>query len=223
MSSEIRRRRIFLLSPANLSGVRAKQLTSPRAQFRAALKYRSPEGVPIEEAFAFMSALYFRGKIAYARRFVNPPHGIEGSGILIIAPGFGLVSDGWPLREENMKKLRRTPVDVRRPAYRRPLEQHARALAAAIDDETSIVLLGSIATGKYVDLLWPIFGSRLVFPGCFVGIGDMSRGALMLRAATSGEELEYCTLDVPRHRPREKRHRGDDGNQETDRDSERQK
>jgi hypothetical protein len=215
-------RRIFLLSPANLSGVRAKQLTSPRAQFSAALRYRSPEGVPIEDAFAFMSALYFRGKIAYARRFAAPPPGVEGSGILIIAPGFGLVSDGWALREDNMKKLRRTPVDVRRPAYRRPLEQHAKALASAVDDETSVVLLGSIATGKYVDLLWPIFGSRLVFPRCFVGIGDMSRGALMLRAAASGEELDYCTLDVPRHRPRAGSDRGDDGSHATDRDPERQ-
>lgn len=214
--------RIFLLSPANLSGIRAKQLTSPRAQFSAAVRYRSPEGVPIEDAFAFMSALYFRGKIAYARRFANPPPSVEGRGILIIAPGFGLVNEGWALREDNMKKLRRTPVDVRRPAYRRPLEQHARALAAVIDDETSVVLLGSIATGKYVDLLWPIFGSRLVFPRCFVGIGDMSRGALMLRAAASGEELDYCTLDVPRHRPRPKTDRGDDGSHATDRDPERQ-
>lgn len=220
MSSDASPRRIFLLSPANLNGVRAKQLTSPRAQFSAALKYRSPEGVPIEEAFSFMSALYFRGKIAYARRFANPPPEIGTRGIHIIAPGFGLVCDGWSLREDNMRRLRRTPVDVRRPAYRRPLVEHAEALASEIGNETSVVLLGSIATGKYVDLLWPIFGPRLVFPGCFVGIGDMSRGALMLRAAASGKELEYCTLDVPRHRPREKRHRGDDGSHKSDRDSE---
>jgi hypothetical protein len=149
-----------------------------------------------------MSALYFRGKIAYAKRFMNPPPQIQGSGILVIAPGYGLVSDGWALREETMQKLRRTPVDIRRPAYRKPLEQHAKAIAGQLDDDTSVVLLGSIATGKYVDLLWPIFGSRLVFPHCFVGIGDMSRGAIMLRAAASGEELEYSTLDIPRHRPR---------------------
>lgn len=220
MPSENSSHRIFLLSPANLNGVRAKQLTSPRAQFNAAVKYRSPEGVPIEEAFAFMSALYFRGKIAYAKRFANPPSGVEGSGILVIAPGYGLVSDGWALCDETMKKLRRTPVDVRRSAYRRPLEQHARQINDQIGDDTSVVLLGSIATGKYVDLLWPIFGSKLVFPGCFVGIGDMSRGALMLRAAASGDELEYCTLDVPRHRPRENRHRGDDGHEKVDRDPE---
>jgi len=30
----------------------------------------------------------------------------------------------------------------------------------------------------------------------------MSRGAIMLRAVRSGEELEYATLDIPRHRPR---------------------
>jgi hypothetical protein len=65
--------KIFLISPANLSGVRAKQLMSPRANFEAARLYRTPEGVPIALAFAFMSALYFRGKITYSLHFAEPP------------------------------------------------------------------------------------------------------------------------------------------------------
>jgi hypothetical protein len=52
-------RNVFLLSPASLIGLRAKQLISPRANFEAAQLYRSPEGVPIAVAFKFMSALYF--------------------------------------------------------------------------------------------------------------------------------------------------------------------
>src|SRR5688572_5709888 len=64
--------RLFLLSPARLDGLRAKQLMSVRAKFAAAMQYRTEAGVEVADAFAFMSALYFRGKIAYARRFAVP-------------------------------------------------------------------------------------------------------------------------------------------------------
>jgi len=56
------------------------------------------------------------------------------------------------------------------------------------------VLLGSIASGKYVDVLHAIFGARLLFPSDFVGRGDMSRGGLMLRCASSGDELPYVPV-----------------------------
>jgi hypothetical protein len=192
--------RVFILSPANLTGVRARQLMSLRARFEAALRYRTDQGVPIAEAFAFMSALYFRGKIAYARQFAAPDASIDGSGIYVIAPGFGLVAPEWAITQERMKTLRKTEVDLRRRNYRKPLERDALDLASRLPDDGQVILLGSVATGKYVDLLWPIFGQRLRFPRSFAGIGDMSRGALMLRAARSGEELEYTTLDAPRHR-----------------------
>jgi hypothetical protein len=185
--------KVFLLSPASLTGVRARQMTSKAAQFAVARLYRSPGGVAIEDAFAFMSALYFRGKIAYARHFG------EKGGIFVIAPGFGLVPAGWTIDPERMKKLRRTKVDVNSPAYRKPLEHDARQLAATLEEDGKVVLLGSVATGKYVDVLRPILGERLLFPASFAGLGDMSRGAIMLRAVRSGEELEYTTLDSPRH------------------------
>ncbi len=189
---------LFLLSPASLGGIRAKQLLSPRARFDAAVQYRSPAGVPISEAFAFMSALYFRGKIAYARRFAC---GVDGDcGIRVIAPGFGLVPPEWRIDPDRMKTLRRTKVDPGVRAYRRPLERDAEEIAAATAGDDRVVLLGSVATGKYVDVLRPILGDRLLFPRAFAGIGDMSRGSLMLKAAASGEELEYATLDAPRHR-----------------------
>ena len=62
------------------------------------------------------------------------------------------------------------------------------------------MLLGSVASGKYVDILWPILGERLVFPAMFAGLGDMSRGGLLLRAARANKELEYTSLSVPRHK-----------------------
>lgn len=190
--------RLFLLSPAILSGERARQLASPEARFDTARRLRSPEGVPIGEAFSFCSSLYFRGKIAYALRFAAPPAGIE-EGALVIAPGFGLVPVDWPLTLERLEALRRTPVDPGVPGYAEPLREQALALRGRLSSGTRVVLLGSIATGKYVDLLEPAFGERLVFPRCFVGQGDMRRGSLMLTAARAGEELEYTTLDGPRH------------------------
>jgi hypothetical protein len=191
---------VFLLSPASLRGIRARQLTSSRARFAAAVAYRSPEGVPIGEAFTFMSALYFRGKIAYSRAFESPPP--SGGGTFVIAPGFGLVSPDWRLDPERMRRLRRVAVDPALRSYRQPLERDVRELAARIGPAGRVVLLGSVATGKYVDVLHPILGGQLLFPRLFAGIGDMSRGALMLRAAASGVELEYVTLDAPRHRRR---------------------
>jgi hypothetical protein len=193
---------VFLLSPASLNGERARQLLDPGARFATAQSYRSPEGVPIGDAFAFLSSLYFRGKIGYARRFAAPPADLPASGALIITPGFGLVPPEWRITVSRMKKLRRTPVDPEIAAYSRPLCEHAEALRDALPPESRVVLLGSIATGKYVDLLEPVFGRRLLFPSAFVGAGDMRRGALMLRAVREDEELEYTTLDTPRHKRR---------------------
>jgi hypothetical protein len=186
--------KVFLLSPANVSGLRAKQLTSPRSEFEAAQMYRTKEGVPIALAFAFMSALYFRGKITYALHFGGAYN------TYVIAPGFGLVPPQWPITPERMKVLSKTEVDVRKRNYRKPLERDAKALAESLEDDTQVVLLGSVASGKYVDILWPIFGDRLVFPAMFAGLGDMSRGGLLLRAARANRELEYTRLDAPRHK-----------------------
>jgi len=185
---------VFLLSPASLGGTRAKQLTSPRAQFEAALRYRSEEVVMIGEAFAFMSALYFRGKIAYSMHF----GGMENT--FVITPGFGLVPPDWRITAERLKKMQKVDVDAANRSYARPLRESAHALAARLDGDSKVVLLGSVATGKYVDVLRPILGERLRFPTVFAGLGDMSRGGLMLRAVRANIELEYTTLDAPRHR-----------------------
>jgi hypothetical protein len=187
--------KIFLLSPANLSGLRAKQLASPRARFEAAVRYRSPEGVPIADAFAFMSALYFRGKIAYARHFADPP-----DGVLIITSGYGLVPPDWRLNEERMQRMMKIDVDVSARNYTKPLREHANQLASMLSADAQVILLGSVATGKYVDVLKPILGPWLRFPRVFAGLGDMARGGLMLRAVRADKELEYTTLDAPRHR-----------------------
>jgi len=205
MEVENPRLRIFLLSPASTEGLRAQQLTSPRARFGAAERYRSPEGVTIAEAFTFMSSLYFRGKIGYARHFSSPPPelalGTQDDGILVIAPGFGLVPPSWRITPEEMKKLRRTPVDLKSRAYCAPMKKHVEQLRD-LAPAAWVVLLGSVATGKYVDLLLPALGDRLLFPRDFAGAGDMKRGGMMLRAVREDQELAYVTLAAPRRRAR---------------------
>lgn len=193
---------IFLLSPANLSGTRARQMISPRAMSAAGIAYRSPEGVRIADAFTFMSALYFRGKHAYAREFAKPHPGI-GETAFVIAPGYGLVSLDWRLDKEKMKRLARTKIDVRSRAYTTPLRRCCRELEAKLSAGDIVVLLGSVASGKYVDVLEPIFGPRLRFPKIFAGMGDMQRGSVMLKAAAAKLELEYVDLTHTRHRPKE--------------------
>ena len=60
--------RVFLLSPASCHGERARLLLRDEACFDLALRLRG-EGAPLGEVFSFLSGLYFRGKLAYARAF----------------------------------------------------------------------------------------------------------------------------------------------------------
>ena len=182
---------IFLLSPANVNGRRGEHITRPGASGALALRYQAGE-LTVEEAFAYISALYFRGKLAYARAFARDREDTPGA--LVIVPGFGLVPFGWILDAERMKKLKRTAVDASRPSYRKPLESSIKTLAACLGSQDRVVLLGSVATGKYLDILVPLLGQRLMYPGAFAGTGDMRRGALMLRAAAAGVELDYALV-----------------------------
>jgi hypothetical protein len=198
--------RIFLLSPANCSGRRAELLLSPTAAFDLARRLQRRGGAPLGEVFSFVSGLYFRGKLAYARRFARPPDQadpVAAGGVLVITPNAGLRAADTRVTTASFRGFAAAEIEVANPAYRRPLERGARALRAAIGDDCEVVLLGSIASGKYVDLLLPIFGSRLMFPPHFVGRGDMSRGGLMLRCVTAGLELEYAPIaGAVRHGPR---------------------
>lgn len=170
---------------------------SERATFDLAVRLRRREGVSIGEVFAFMSGLYFRGKLAYGRAFAQPPDPlseITGAGVFVITPTAGLRSVDTPVTIAALKAFADVDVAVDNPRYRRPLERSARALEADIGPECEVVLLGSIASPKYVDVLQAIFGARLMFPADFVGRGDMSRGGLMLRCVAGREELRYIPV-----------------------------
>ncbi len=156
--------------------------------------------MPLGEVFSFLSGLYFRGKLAYARRFARPPEGTAG--VLVITASAGLLAADEPVTLSHLQRFARVSIDAANPRYRRPLARALRSLAVRADG-CEVVLLGSIASGKYVDVLGKIFGERLVFPSDFVGRGDMSRGGLLLRRAREGRELEYRpVLGAVRHGPR---------------------
>ena len=189
--------RVFLLSPANCNGIRAKQAMSPKAQFALAMALRSEDGAPLGDLFSFVSGLYFRGKLTYARRFAQPPdplNPIVGSGIHVITPTAGLRSPDTLITQSAVRGFARVDVDAENVRYRRPLETSARALLAEIGPDCDVVLLGSVASPKYVTVLGTIFGERLKFPVAFVGRGDMSRGGLLLRHARDGVELDYVPV-----------------------------
>jgi hypothetical protein len=183
--------RVFLLSPANCNGKRARLVLRPGAGFDLAVRLRTG-GAPLGEVFSFMSGLYFRGKLAYARAFARTPAG--RTGVLVITPGGGLRPADDPVDLTTLAEYARIAIDHHEPRYRTPLAQDAHELAAWLGTHGEAVLLGSIATDKYVDVLTDALGSRLRFPGTFVGRGDMSRGGLMLRCAADRQELRYISV-----------------------------
>jgi hypothetical protein len=188
--------RIFLLSPASSSGKRASLLFNARADFTLAQRVRSESGAPLGEVFSFLSGLYFRGKLTYARAFENPPSAVT-SGIHIITPSDGLCSPDLMVTLEDLEAFAGVPIDVDESRYRLPLERNVVALAEQLGHDCEVVLLGSVATGKYVDVLHPILGDRLLFPQEFLGHGDMARGAMMLKRASAGVELTYIPVSDP--------------------------
>ena len=191
---------VFLLSPAHCGGRRAQFLFREGADFPLALRMRET-GAPIGEVFAFLSGLYFRGKLAYGHAFAqraSAPHGV-----LVITPGLGLIDPDRVVTLADLRAIAEVGVAVDEPRYRAPLEEHAAALAASLTGDDRVVLLGSIATGKYVDVIERHLDGRLRFPAEFVGRGDMSRGGLMLRRVESREELTYVPIaGAVRHGPR---------------------
>jgi hypothetical protein len=183
-------RRIFLLSPANVFGLRAKLILGENGRSPLALRLRS-EGVPLGEIFSFISGLYFRGKLTYAQTHANPPPGIPG--VVVITATGGLVSPDKAFTLEELREIAAGSVDASEPRYRVPLERDARLLCDHMGD-SEVVLLGSVATPKYVEPLLGIFGERLTFPAEFVGRGDMSRGGLLLRCARERMQLTYVPV-----------------------------
>ncbi|HEY6367344.1 MAG TPA: hypothetical protein VI585_21390 [Candidatus Binatia bacterium] len=159
-----------------------------------AQRLRSP-GAPLGEVFTFLSALYFRGKLAYARAFSRPPS--DCPGILIITPTAGLVPHDTLIRLSKLRRFGRVPIQIKNPVYYSSLQRSAKKLAGRVGPDCEVVLLGSLANGKYLEILSPIFGTRLLVPAEFIGLGDMSRGGLLLRHVRENRELSYIAGTIP--------------------------
>jgi len=182
--------RTFLLSPAYAGGRRARMLLNEGADFELARRLRNDEGVSLGEAFTFLSGLYFRGKLAYANVFARP----DLSRVLVITPTRGLVPAATPITLADLREFAEVDIQDDDPRYRKPLARDLRRLVRQLTPRCEIVLLGSVATGKYVNVLLQILRERIQFPAEFVGRGDMSRGGLLLRCAVDRTELDYLPV-----------------------------
>jgi hypothetical protein len=193
-------KRIFLLSPADCSGKRATLLSRGDGDFDLARQMRTAAGAELGEVFSFVSSLYFRGKLAYARAFSRASGNLSGA--YVITPSDGLRPPETRITRKDLRRYARVSVDPAESRYRLPFLRDLEAVAGEVPD-AEIVLLGSIASSKYVELLTSVLGRRLLFPEDFVGRGDMSRGGLMLRCAREGRELRYVALlEAQRRGPR---------------------
>jgi hypothetical protein len=176
-------------------------LFNPKATFSLARQLQTTEGAPLGEVFSFVSGLYFRGKMTYGLAFGKGPPGVSGA--LVISAGSGLRFLHEPVTLERLQAWADVSIEAGNPDFVQPLVAHSVALRSALGETARFVLLGSVATDKYVRPLLEVFGERLFFPSDFPGRGDMSRGGLLLRAAREGRELPYVPLaSAKRHGPR---------------------
>jgi len=86
-------------------------------------------------AFAFMSGLYFRGKLAYAEAF-DP--GLART--FVITPTRGLQSPRLVVNAELLEEFAEVDIDAEEERYRAALELDAAELAARLPDESRVVL-----------------------------------------------------------------------------------
>lgn len=184
--------RVFLLSPADCGGKRARRLLQGSPTSEVAGRLRESGGMPVGELFTCISSLYFRAKLAYARQFAAPP--LRCPEVMVIVPGFGLLGPDVCVSLQELEVMARTSVDPKDPGYMKPLTRDLAALRTKASRADRFVLLGSVATDKYVAPLVSILQQQCYIPKSFVGRGSMSRGGLMLRAIDVGRELEYVRV-----------------------------
>jgi hypothetical protein len=185
--------RVYLLSPAYAGGKRAQMLFRASAQFELAARLRNGS-VSIGEVFSFMSPLYFRGKLAYAATFADAPVGVPG--VMVITPCRGLVEPATIIGISDLEEIASEQIVLDNPKYRDPLDRDLNRLSEVIGRQGRVILLGSIKTDKYIPLLAGKLGERLLVPREFVGLGNMSRGALLLRCSREKSELEYVSAQL---------------------------
>ena len=135
----------------------------------------------------------FPGQVSLRRSLRSAATGLN-SGVFVITPNGGLLPPSVRVTLDDLARLAKTDIDPSAKEFRKPLQKDAKALAQALGPRGEPILLGSIATRKYLDVLLAAFPQELLFPSEFVGRGDMSRGGLMLRSADAHLELTYVPV-----------------------------
>ncbi len=115
-------------------------------------------------------------------------------GVFVITPTRGLLDARTRIHLDDLREFATVNIHEDDSRYRLPIDRDAQSLAKKLPLESEVILLGSIATAKYVDVLLANFRDRLRFPSEFIGRGDMSRGGLMLRCAVDRQELSYVAV-----------------------------
>lgn len=185
------RPRIFLLSPATAHGARARGLIAPEPRSPTARQLASA-GMRLGDVFTYLSGLYFNGKLTYARRYATPPASLGGEGIYIITMTDGILTPDHRVCVDDLRRY--AAAERQTDEGRHAFEVSARALAMTIGPRCDVVFMGSVASGKYTDIIEPAFGERLLFPLELVGRGQLSRGALLFRCVKEDRELEYALM-----------------------------
>ncbi len=183
--------RIFLLSPANCTGRRATRLLAGGSGWRGGASFAAG-GAPLGELFSFLSGLYFRGKLAYGWRFARPPRGQPG--VYVMTATRGLMPPEVCVGPEELREFASATIHQDEPTFREPLDRTSEAVRSGLPARAEVILLGSVATEKYIGPLDRAFGDALRFPAGFVGMGDMTRGSVLLRAVREDQELPYRTV-----------------------------
>ena len=118
--------RIFLLSPANLKGIRGQRLLNSATHSELGNRLRA-QGAFLAELFCHTSSLYFRGKLAYARFFATAPLGVEGC--YVITSSRGLLTPDTVVDIETARDLASGgDINLEDDRYRIPLRRDAEAL-----------------------------------------------------------------------------------------------
>src|SRR3954467_9467436 len=111
-------------------------LLNPGATFPLAMRLRDVEGAPIGEVFAFLSGLYFRGKLAYAGAF-----GPRSS--YVITTDRGLVSPNDRITRKDIEAFAGVDLAEAGEEFIAPFIRDAARIGRE-SPEDLVVLLGSI-------------------------------------------------------------------------------
>src|SRR5258708_17420654 len=107
--------RVFLLSPANTSALRGQLLLNKDSQFELVQRIRR-QGAPLGEVFSFISSLYFRGKLAYAKAFSKSTPGVPAT--LVVTSTRGLLPAESIVTFDDLLEMSAVPIEPSDARYR---------------------------------------------------------------------------------------------------------